>query len=897
MKNASKILEESGCFRFLDETADRVLEELTQTCPDGFSLLTPEARDGLRRNCRKRLESLYLPALAEELRRRKVARDPINAVLVRDDPALDAQIAGQIVLDAQGHMDTFLHGQFPLAADYEAHIVRNFRDSWIEFFDTLADCREEIGRRLLRGGAFTKIERFSAFGGDQHRHGRAVTGVWTDAGVFYYKPHECGLDAAYCEIVKRWFADSTAAAEVVQKNKVAFVSCLEPAPVEQASGLSAFYTHFGVLTALLFGLGSVDIHLENIMACGDRPSLIDIETLISPSYMEQARTKQLEPSTHNFGPSVMRTGILPVRMYGRVMHSPLYSERKGSACLPVFEGKTYTAEGHEEEFIAGFRDGYGRLLAHREEIMALLRTYGGSTVRCMMRNTAFYCLIQQRLYRQDALQSRQVQEAALHRLALPFEQTGAEVFREQVDHEAACLLMGDIPYFCTAADGTDLCGDNPGETVRAGYFSGSPLEMTKQSLDRLSAEDLRFEEALIRVAFAHAALDTQTVTPPRPIAAAAAKPQNVTDMALSLFRSFQKDAIPVPEGGRIWMSTMVRLRGYQPLGDMGVYAEAGAFCAKLLSIDLPAELRAEAMETARECVHFLRRTITDGARRSRETVSAGPCFPTGLYAGFGGVLWGLGVMSQAGVEQADETAAELVHLLIQYRDMWHPDATAARGVVGLTLALDSLTDAVQARDACMRLCADALLAADVPSLPDADTGAAGIAAALAAAYGRLGDARCAEKACEIMERIRGDYDSALQGWPDSAVKLCWMADRGTQAAGIALAADYAAKRLPAPAAAEQLRETALLSLRSEQELYRFDTLEQGNALTVLCLLRVGETERAGRVLEAMRLRAESEGSFLVTAPGIRSFFDPSVWFGSLGVGLAAVEYLHAFNRE
>ena len=894
MKNVIDILRDNGCFDFLNAGAERALEKLQSARPDGFALLTDEARADLRKNCVKRLEAVYAQTLAQDLKDEAARRDPIGTMLGKENTELEAQIAAEM---AQKPLGGLLRERLPLAAEYEARLLDNFLLSWTEFFDALTACRGEIEARLLDGKAFTEIERFSDYGGDPHRHGRAVTGVYTDAGVFYYKPHECGVDAMYRKLVERWFSDCTAAARVVRGDGVAFVSCLRAAPVETEAGISDYYFHFGVLTALLHGLGSIDMHLENIMACGDRPAVIDLETLISPSYTEQAKNRQLEPTAHLLGQSVYRIGILPVRMYGKPLFSPLYSKREGSACLPVYEGKTYTVEGYEARYLAGFRDGYGRMLAHREEIRALLRECRGATVRCLMRNTVFYALIRRSLYRPAALQSEEEREKVLRRLALPFEQTGAEVFREQVEHEAACLRRGDIPYFCTPADGTELCGDDPRQTVKEGYFSDSPLGMTAKSLDRLSGAELRYEEDIIRLAFAHAPLDAPKELAPQPVEGPAADAESARGMAAELFRALRADVIRQPDGSQIWVSTAVGLRGFRSFGNTGALAEAGAFCAGLLRTEALAEIHGEAMETARACAQGIRRSVAGMLEAGRAAWESGACIAVGLYNGCGGVLWGLAAMERAGVPLAGEASDQLLRLLSECRDFWLSDSTAAEGTAGLMLALDRMPGGSAAYDDCVRLCAERLLAAGSPELPDAPKGATGIAAALASVCARLGDGRCAEKASALLRRVRDDYSEALRGWPDSGVKLRWMAGRGTQAAGIALAADHAAKRLPEPGGAEELRELALSSLMDETELGRYDTLDQGNALAALCLMRLGHVERAGQVLEAMRRRAERVGSFIVSAPGIRSAFDPALWLGSLGVGCAAAEYLRIVRKE
>jgi lantibiotic modifying enzyme len=704
----------------------------------------------------------------------------------------------------------------------------------------------------------------------------------------------------YREIVNRWFSDCTVAAEVVKKNDVAFVSQLRLESVESESGISDFYYRFGILTALLHGFGSMDMHFENIISCGDRPAVIDIETLIAPSLEGQMKNKQLEPSAHALGQTVYRIGILPVRMYRKPLVSPLYSKQSGTTCLPIFGGKTYTVEGYEDRFVAGFREGYYRLLAHRAEIKELLRGCGGATVRCLMRNTMFYSLIQKSLYSPDALKTEADRERILRRLSLPFEQIGIEVFQEEVAFEAACLRIGDIPYFCTTLDGTDLCGDDPRQVLKAGYFSDSPQAMTEKSLDRLSEAELRYEEDIIRTAFAHAPLDEPKEQEDMPIAGSMVDIENARTMAFGLFHSLQADAIRLPEGGRLWLSNSGLLQGFRPCGLMTAYAEAGAFCAVLARSEAFAEIHAEAIETARECVQAIAKNIKDimeNAQVDKEEQVSRPPLSLGLYNGYGGVVWGLAAMESVNVPLAHETVMRLLRLLTRYRDDWHWDTTVAEGLAGLMLGLDALPGSFQERDLCARLCAEKLLAADIPAIPDAPKGAAGLAMALAAAYGMFKDARCAKKASAILLQVRDAYDDNLHGWPDSQVKIRWMAGRGTQAAGIALAADYVAKRLPEQDAAKALRETALLSLLDEKNLGRFDTMDQGNALTVQCFLRTGRIERAGQVLEAMRRRAEREGNYIVTSSGIRSFFDPALWLGSLGVGYTAAEYLRVLDQE
>ena len=94
----------------------------------------------------------------------------------------------------------------------------------------------------------------------------------------------------------------------------------------------------------------------------------------------------------------------------------------------------------------------------------------------------------------------------------------------------------------------------------------------------------------------------------------------------------------------------------------------------------------------------------------------------------------------------------------------------------------------------------------------------------------------------------------------------------------------------AGACAMQMINKALESLMDEDHIYPMDTLDQGNALSVLALVKADKKDRAGRVLKAVTDRAALKGSFAVQQPGVKSAFDPSVFLGTLGVGKAMCKY-------
>lgn len=877
------ILTESGCLDFVKESAARAVKELETLRPWAAAILSEEARACLRESYRERFELLYYQALTEDVRERMNRFDPINSMMISRRSIEPAQRAAAS-LAADGGIEERLHRRFPLLLAYEEQVKANYLSSYLDFFDALAAHGGEIAARLLGGRPFSTILRLSAGGADLHRHGRSVMGVWTEAGVFYYKPHDCGLDQLYHEIVENWFSDCTVAADVVEGRGCAFVTCLKQAPLAREAEKKDYFRNFGVLTALFHGLGSCDMHQENVMACGARPSAIDIETLLIP--LRTAPNQGLVQSAQALD-SVMRIGVLPRRRYRMPLLSPLYTMSQSVVSLPEYDGARFTVEGCETDFRAGFAEGYARLLGVRGRIIELLAARREATVRCLIQNTSFYDQIRRILFRPEYLTDEKTREQVFHRLYVPYEQAGVAVNQAMMDHERACLLQADIPYYCAKLSGLDLCGENTDEIIVPGYFQRSAAGTATARLEALSEADLRYEDGIIRDAFAQAPVDEPREKEREPLAEAAIAPEDARQIAAACLDTLEKTMLRDPDGNPFWTSTTAQLRGVRTCGTASVSADVGAFCAAILVSRSLEALHDAARALAALCAARLLAFADNWAARQDETL------PAGWYGGLGGLLFACDKLSGVGIPEA-ERAAERFTRLIEARKVYKSRSrTVSEGTAGLLLAL--------ARDpsriAPIRACAELLLAPVEKALLPRDE--AGIGAALAAAYAATGEEAYAREAISALSRVKDAYDPALGGWPDGSQSLSWLAGRGPHGALIALSAKASAEKLRGFRGAElavALRDLALGSLLRETALLENDTLDEGNALTVLCLTRLGKTEIAGRTLEAMRRRAARQGCYRVTQPGIRSFFDPALSLGTLGVGYAAIAWLNQEER-
>ncbi len=914
----AEVLRESRCMDFLRQDAKETLGSIRKAVPGAAAFLSEEAEKCLEQNYFDRMETLFQQALWTEIRGDTGYADPVGMILGKPREKAARNAAEALYQRASGEIEAFLAGKYPLLGEYKNKIRQNYTDSIREFLQAFADRREEISRRFFGGKKIHWILKLSAGGSDVHRNGRCVLAVVTDAGTVYYKPHDCGIDSLYHEIVAAWFSDCTAAADVVEGKGYAFVSCLEHEPVNTEEDIASYYRNFGMLSALFHGLGSTDMHQENIIACGAKPACADVETILCPGLVpdsEESRSERRGDRLY-LESSLIRTAVLPVRDFQAPLFSPLYGGEDGSfACLPVLEGKPVPVTGYEENFIQGFGEGYARVLRHREEILEIIGSRREAALRSVLKNTRYYCLIRDMLYQPKYLKDTETRLEIREKLRRTNKSPDEKVSQKMTQYEWDCLLNGDIPYYCSAIDGRDLCGASPEMVVCPNFFRSSPQETAKRFLSRLSGEEKRFETELIRFFFRHAPVDEQETD------------RNKTEIRVGeridadrleaeisgILKELRGDLIHTPDGEPFWLSTSVFMNAMTDCGNLTCLADAAQFCAGIMRSGLPAELRREAADLAGMIVRRMEEELGSWEKLGEGAEDLQAVIPPGRDTGFGGLLQACRGMNRAGIRAADSLCARLTDLVFVWNMPQSPRSSAAEGTAGLLLGLSALP-ATEKADAGIRLCAERLLESE-SAAADFPRGLAGTGAALCAAYSRFGEDRYGESALAAFERILSEYDSQINGWRDGSIQPKWLAPKEPCEAGIYLASAFALDCLSCahegrgkdPAGSgvcarlmEKARSAAEISLEclmKRDRLLQTDTLDQGNALWILALLRAGETEKANGVLSAMLRRKKEKGTFIVNPPGIRSTFDASFWMGSVGIGFMMTFFSDAGSEK
>lgn len=494
------VLAEMGCYDFLDPVVSQAVDEAIRLNPDAAPLVSDDAQSDLRSMCLSRLGLVYeRPILQLAIKRAGLS----GLILLNTKDEARTQMMRRIARGVHEELadgNASLRARLPNAADYERAVADNFTEATAEFLERLLIKRDEVSQKLLGGRPVTRITGISANGAHPHCRGRMVMRIETDAGQFYYKPHDCRLDALYLELTGAWFSDCARTAELVLGDGYAFVELLAPQELSREEDLRTYWRNFGCLAALFYGLGSRDMKQDNVMCCGLRPAALDLEALLAGDIAVDASVTMGIVAFEDIPAdliedSVFTTSILPIRA-SRNTVSPLVADNASGTCLPRLHGVRRTVQGFEQDFSEGFEDGYRRLARHRNEVLAVLQRYGDATCRQILLNTWPYSKTRALLFSPQAMADWDKHDEVLEALNAQYGMYPAELRREVAAPDAAALEVGDIPYYCSHAVARTLYS---GEGHAVGEFlARSALEVATHRLERLSEDELRFELDLIR---------------------------------------------------------------------------------------------------------------------------------------------------------------------------------------------------------------------------------------------------------------------------------------------------------------------------------------------------------------------------------------------------------------
>ncbi|GAB3960528.1 hypothetical protein GCM10027614_82680 [Micromonospora vulcania] len=145
--------------------------------------------------------------------------------------------------------------------------------------------------------------------------------TFTDGRKLVYKPRSLGVEVHFNQLVD-WLNTNGLRHQlrplrVLDRGEYGWVEHVAVAPCQDEEQVDRFFWRQGSYLALFYALCGSDMHLENVIASGEHPVLVDLEAIfqVRPRVdVEEALPLVLGEAPRVVRDSVLRVGLLPERM-------------------------------------------------------------------------------------------------------------------------------------------------------------------------------------------------------------------------------------------------------------------------------------------------------------------------------------------------------------------------------------------------------------------------------------------------------------------------------------------------------------------------------------------------------------------------------------------------------
>ena len=705
-----------------------------------------------------------------------------------------------------------------------AVVTRQWIEISREFVQRLAADLPAIRGEILRSKTASPVAKVEGDFSDPHNDGRSVRVVtFADDTRVVYKPKDLRLDIAWHNLVERLNRSGSPidlrAVRAIAREGYGWTEFIGHTGCADRDGYARFFRRAGAWLALFHCFVANDMHQENMIAAGDHPIPIDLETILQSAVEEhedgdpEALASDL--ALEKLANSVMMVGLLPA--YGRTPDNNVFAmggmtadwnakikikwdninsdemrpTRAKEASntnpnLPHVNGRYARLADHIDDLISGFED-YVKFLVRQSKNSTfgdLYGGFGGLPVRKVVRATRFYSMLLLRLRNSRSMDDGALwsgQADFIARLADWDKDT--DPFWPLQRAERHALLALNVPHFVTPSDGNEV-RDAAGISVRIDAKSG--LSRARARLQDMNESEIDWQIEVIRE-------NTRSLSKPEaaaagaersaPLLPAASPPESKVFISEADRVADELSRYAIRRGpGAAWI-------GLDFLGDAEVFQlvclgsdlyNGVSGIALFFAAHAAVTGRQPSAELARAAVAYLRKNL-----KSRSAARMARSLGVGGATGLGSIVYGLVVMSRCLGDDAllsdahvaarlftDEliaadrqldviggSAGGILCLLRLYRDNQSPDVLARAIKCGEHLIAQSRIGSEGRRSWVG-------LGSGKEPLNGMSHGAAGFAYALASLAAATGREDFARAASECIAFENSSYDAARNNWPD-----------------------------------------------------------------------------------------------------------------------------------
>ncbi len=523
----TKMLDKSEPYAFehlfipvVEQAESLLCHDIVGTTP---SNLRDSARTCLRRSLLKELCGLSAPAIYERFTK---ARSNNSAAPDLRRSGLTTRYE-QFIAEMKGGGFQRLFEDKPVLLRLLAVITRQWIETSRELVLRLSSDLPAIRSHLIESANDALVVKIEGDISDPHNGGRSVQIVtFADGQCVVYKPKDLRLDVAWQKLVERLNHAKAPldlkSVRAIAREGYGWTEFIKHSGCADKEGCKQFFKRAGAWLALFHCFVASDMHQENMIAVGDHPVPVDLETILQTSMDEQGTTdaeaQAFDLAVEKLADSVMMVGLLPA--YGRSPDNNVFAiggmtadwnskikikweginsdemrptkskvGSNNSPNLPHIGGQYCKFGDYVDDFVSGFEQ-YGKFLLRQKSTnsFGLFDNFAGLPVRKVVRATRFYAMLLQRLkdYRtMDDGVMWSAQADFISRLAEWDKETDARWPIQRAERSA--LLSLNVPHFASPNDSDEL-RDAAGFSIRTGSETG---------LSRANARYREFDEKAI----------------------------------------------------------------------------------------------------------------------------------------------------------------------------------------------------------------------------------------------------------------------------------------------------------------------------------------------------------------------------------------------------------------
>lgn len=421
-----------------------------------------------------------------------------------------------------------LFNSYPVMVRLMVETVHSTVDAMFEIVYHYAEDRDQLV--AIFGGDFNTLTSIDLGAGDTHQNGRTVAMLnFNNKRKLVYKPRSLKTDELFNELLiwinKKGFKKPLKNLTVLSRDEYGYQEFISGSECNTQQEVENFYYRQGGYIALFYILNSTDFHHENIIADGEYPIFIDLETLFSNSIefnneLTDNKSAFLKLSL-NIKDSVFQSLMLPVKfsddplidydlsglgISGELEVEPsavnaldnVYSDQikmvkqkvklKEFNNTPRIKQKKTNASDYIQEIINGFTDMYKLILNNKQEFTldnGPLYAFKNTFARQVFRATEAYARFVSASIHPNYLKNGIDREGLFYYLWHGINHQPK--FSRIAKYEIQDLLRTDIPYFTFKVGSTSLFNSDKIEIKD--FFDKTSIDVIKEKLNKLSDID------------------------------------------------------------------------------------------------------------------------------------------------------------------------------------------------------------------------------------------------------------------------------------------------------------------------------------------------------------------------------------------------------------------------